>query len=504
MVALDKLHLEPVHRELFDFQEADVEELLAADGRGFVVADPGAGKTLEAVETGLRSRHEVILVVAPANTLAHVWIQTIIAQDPKANVRWIDGSEDGKRALYEAELGYPGWYVMSTSIFARTELRSIRPDMTIIDEAHQVSSHDSKSFTRNLKPRQQGFHPGAPMVLSGTIYRNAFENFWSLLRFVYPWMDGPGELADINRERWIQANCETEYDHFRPGNYRVVGELIPGSLASRIPTYIQHFKRQECCAFHPQGFLHDLPAPIEIRYDVPMSAEQKKAMERMKDSYVAWLDSQISERKPLVAKLPISARTRMRQIGLGVPSFLDTGRIDDKGMPIETVGFAPGCESPKLDLFHQRFKAIGEPYLAMTTSKQFAHEAVRRFNEDYKIPATEWSGDIDKHKRDRSKEAFIAGDLGLIVGVVEAVATGIDGLQLATNNLAHFDRSEDTTSEIQGISRLDRRGQIRAVVDEDYVAPGTLDEGVLDRTLARKEKIIASLKRQLARERRTN
>lgn len=493
---LASLHLEPTRLEPYPFQEADIEELLAHDATGFVVAETGAGKSLIAIETGLRSPAKTILVVAIAPTVGHVWVEGILGQDPTANVQIIDGTKEGKQAMYELELGYSGWYIMTTQLFTRWDITTIRPDLTIVDEAHLLANREKKGFTDGLNKLRSKRR----MVMSGTIYRNKFENFWSLLRFVYPDRNDQGDIADTAYRRWEQTFCRTEYDHFAPGNIRVDGELIPGRLASLIPCYIQHFKRQQCCVFHPNGFLADLPEPINIQYSVELTVGQKKAIDRMESEYMAWLSDQYENRKALVAKLPIVAQTRLRQMTLGLPSFLESGRFDDNGMPIEEIGFAPGCESPKLDLFSAKAKASGEPYLALTTSEKFATEATRRLRDDYGIPTAKWAGTVPKSERERSKQEFIAGDIQVVVGVVEAVSTGIDGLQLAAWNAFHFDQSRDVTSEIQVEGRLDRRGQTNQVVNEYAMAEGSMDFGVYSQGLHRRLQMNASLKRELKKQ----
>jgi SNF2 family DNA or RNA helicase len=256
----------------------------------------------------------------------------------------------------------------------------------------------------------------------------------------------------------------TEYDRFAPGNIKIVGEREPGRIASEIGCYVQHFKRAHCCDFHPAGFLHDLPEPRYMTETVELTAEQAKLIRRMEDTYVAWLEQEARDaNRALVAKLPIDARIRLRQMTLAVPSFDENG----------TLTFAPGAASPKLDKLIELYERVGEPIVASTSSKLFAHEAVRRLNERG-IRSFEWSSSAKQADRDQALADFEAGDYDVIVGVTEAIGTGIDGLQAASGVLVSLERSEDLASEIQLESRLDRRGQRRAdgVLHYEIIAEG--------------------------------
>jgi hypothetical protein len=487
--------------EPYPFQRDDIDALLAADGRGFVMAEPGCGKTLIGVQVGLEGPFSTRLVIAPQGTHKRVWTRTILEQDPDAIVRRIDGSAKGKDAFDALQWGEPGWYLVTPQLFtlwstekkddggavkrARVWPADLHVDLAIADEAHLLGGGGAASMAlRKLRATGR-------IVMSGTMVRNRVENFWPLLRWVYPELRGPRELADINRHRWILEYMATEYDRFAPGNIRIVGEREPGRIAAEIPCYVQHFKRAECCAYHPQGFLHDVPEPTHIVETVELTAEQRRLIARMEATYVAWLEQEARDAdKALVAKLPIDARIRLRQMTLAVPSFTEDGQL----------WFAPGAASPKLDKLIELHGRLAEPIVASTSSKLFAHEAVRRLNE-VGIRAFEWSSSAKQAARDQALVDFEAGRYDVIVGVVEAIGTGIDGLQAASGVLVSLERSEDLASEIQLESRLDRRGQRRVdgVLHYEIIAEGSMDEGIVSRQLQKRLDLNKSLRREQMR-----
>lgn len=477
----------------YPFQADDIAWLLEHDANGFVVAETGAGKSLIATEVGIESGVDTKLVIAPVGTHRRVWLEGIQRQDPGAVVRRLDGSPRGKDAMNALEWGEPGWYVMSPQLFTKWDLASagVRPDLAIVDEAHLLSAHDAKGskVLRRLKA-------GHRMVMSGTMVRNKVQNYWPLLRWVYgSTMGGEGELADSNRERWVLSWMATVYDRFAPRNYVIVGEKFPGRIAETIPCFCQHFKRQHCCEYHPHGFLEGLPEPVQITEVVDLLPEQKRLMARMEKDYIAWLDDAAKgEEKALVAKLPVVARTRLRQMTLAVPSFLP----GSDGLP--EIDFAPDAPSPKYDALLDIIRRVNEPVVAATSSRKYADYVVARLRRDG-LRAAPWHGKVTQRDRDETLTRFEAGGYDVVVGVTEAIGTGIDGLQNASGVLVSLERSDDLTANIQLEGRLDRRGQKRntGVLHYEVLAEDSLDFDIVSKQLQRRLDLNASLRRQARR-----
>lgn len=498
------MRLEPL-----DFQAADVEAIVAGGGRGFIVAETGAGKTVIGCEIGKRLGSEVVLVIAVRDTHGEEeWGGRILHQAGHAP-RTIDGTAKGKEALFDLQMETPGWYMVTPQMFTRWGnakeygkdfIKTVRPDLIIIDEAHLLANRESaggKLLRKLSAKKRRGVAPH--VVMSGTIVRNKFENFWNLSRFVYPERSGERDIADISYQRWVTEWCHTVYSPFAPGGRDIKGEKHPGAFARALPVYRQHFKREECCEFHPPreaapsgGFL-ELEPPIEIEHHVDLTEEQRRAILSMEDRYVAWLEDAADSQRAVIAKLPIVAQIRLRQMALAMPSFSEVG-VDERDQPIFEIGFAPDCASPKLDLFFERLLETDGTYLALTSSEKFAREAVRRI-QSWGYSAELWAGTVTKKRRAGIKAAFMAGEVQVLVGVVEATSTGIDGLQKATNRLFWFDRSRDMTSNIQAEGRLDRRGQEQRVIVEYAIARGSMDQDIMSDHLARRLELNKSLRK---------
>lgn len=540
----------------YNYQQDDINVLMRAGGRGLVVAEVGAGKTMIAAGLVAQMRPRKTLIIAPQGTHETVWRATFTGfhdRDPESErygqwiegvapdirVRRIDSTSDGKEAMDALEWDEPGVYLMTPQLFTRWKPLHLRPDMTVVDEFHLFGSHDSKGGTLI---RQFSKSTGAPLPMSGTMVRNKFENMWTAMRFAYPERSEAHDIADASRNRWIDDNCETAYDHFAPGNRVVVGELVPGAFVERIPAYRQHFKRQACCRFHPDGFLAHLPEPVVIQETVTLLPAQKAAIMQMERDYLAYLDVATEEwqklppeqrqKRPLVTKVPIVRTTRIDQMTLAVPSILPrewTGKLgpdtrerwwgtegeeyqwitvdgqdfmqalDPKyRMPLWDVVFAPDAASPKLDRLIEKYREYEERMVVGTSSQKFAELAVNRLNA-LGIRAFEWSGTAKQAERDAALAKFLRGELDIIVGVTSAIGTGIDGLQLASGILVRLNRSGDLTDETQMEGRLDRRGQKRStgVITIEIIAEDTNDLDKVRGQIERRLKLNRSLRRSV-------
>lgn len=532
---------------LYDFQEADVRAFLEHDGTGAIAADTGAGKTLIMAETLARSGARTKFIIAPQGTHKKVWRRTIIGdynddgvwedgRDPEARVRRIAGDADGKQAMSDLELGEPGYYLMTPQLFTRWKPEHVMSDYMVVDEAHLLGNRDAAG---GKLLRKMASVAGSRAAMSGTLDGNRFENRWNIMRFLWPHLDGPGQIADISANRWIDTFCRTEYDHFAPGNRKVVGELYSGQVATLAPLWCQHFKRAECCEFHlateeypTGGFLAHLPEPIVIRETVELTAGQKRAMTQMQKDYLSYLDLATEEwlalpkeerkKRALVTKMPIVRETRLSQMTLAMPSIVPrpakpdalsvqtevdgkpfTQACDDRGIPLWDVVFAPDAESPKFDRLVEIYRKHEEPIVAATNSQKFAELAVNRLNA-MGIRAFEWSGNFTQTQRDAALDDLKAGRLDIIVGVTAAIGTGIDGLQDAAGIAVSLNKDRNITNEVQFEGRLDRRGQLRAdgVIHYEIIAEGSTDENVIDGQLQRRLDLNRSLRKEITRQRR--
>jgi SWI/SNF-related matrix-associated actin-dependent regulator 1 of chromatin subfamily A len=87
------------------------------------------------------------------------------------------------------------------------------------------------------------------------------------------------------------------------------------------------------------------------------------------------------------------------------------------------------------------------------------------------------SGDTPQNQRDGMVKRFNDKEYRVFIGVIQAAAEGIDGLQRSTDTAIFLDRSWSTVKNMQAEDRLHRDGQKDTVNIIDIMARSTLDFG---------------------------
>lgn len=454
----------------YEYQQRDIDKLVANNGTGIIATQVGGGKTLIAIETAKKLGTKTNLVIAPKGTHKRAWERTIRMQILDADIQWLDSSYMGRQSLNNLANNVPGWYIISPEFFRRFGWRYITPDLAIFDEAHRASNRKSKTaiMLHTLKAKRR-------IAMSGTIAGNNIDGIWSILKWVYP------DVAGNSYWSWVEEYCETKVDYF--AGRVVTGERQPGLIVNSIPCYIRHLKRDRCCEFHPEGIDHELPKMQTIVRTVKLSREQRSIYKTMETDFVAWLGD-----NPLVVEVPVSLRVRLRQITLGTPT------IDKDG----EVTFETNTKSSKLDELFDIIKdsVDGEKMLILTHSQKFARIVAQRLRSAGHT-AQEWSGAVTQNNRNAILEEFIDGDLRFIVAVISAIGEGTDGLQLACSTVVWLSKDDNALLNEQAAGRLDRQGQKQSVVSYEIVAEDTYDEGQMSSLVNRQLAMNKSLRKEV-------
>jgi len=369
-----------------------------------------------------------------------------------------NGSKPGRSAFSDLGMGIPGWYAVTPQLFTRADWGQYTFDFCVADEAHQILSPGTKGYYKavgRVGPKggtRGGVKAGAKLAMSGTPVRNKFENWYGVARFLWSDRNGPGDIADAMRTRWLEDNMDSEYDRFAYGNKRFTVEKFPGSFVNRLPAVIQHYRRGRCCEWHPEGFLADLKEPQVFSETIHLAPAQTKAIKELEEKYVTWLKD-----NPLVVSLPITLQQRIRQLTLGVPTVTpnDDGTSD--------VDFADDCVSPKMNRAIEIVSELpdDEAVVVFTSSRKFARVATQRFNAAG-MYALELSGAIKNADREFAKRELNEGKLRVLVVVIAAGGTGIS-LQRRAATEIWLDSDVDMTNNEQAKARTDRLGQNRQV-----------------------------------------
>lgn len=447
--------------EPYDFQRDDLNTLRQNNYTGLLAIEPGGGKTALSLFAARDSGANQTLVIAPKSTFQSAWEKTV------PNILGVEARRIGnsvkaeKSALVDMEWGAPGVYLASPQLFTRADISMWSPDLLIVDEVHQINKAGGKGqrklsgFSVQDDPISQ--RVGGSLSLSGTPARASFERMWSICRLHWPELNKRGMVAYDNYWAWLierMTSKEIVTGRDQNGGLKTakkwLSERDPGRLFEEMPCVIQHFRREACCAYHPEGFL-DQEEPNEVIRVVELGTTQKRVIKELEDQGLAWLDNH-----PLVVDLPITLQQRIRQTCLGVPSISYLDEVDQYGVQKMSVDFATDCDSTFIDETFNILEQLGdEPLVIFLGSQRFAKVLTERLN-SAGISAFEYSGKTKNTRDDDLKE--FGKKFRVCVGVVSALATGVDSLQAVCNNELWMETPIDDVDAQQGEGRLDRMG----------------------------------------------
>lgn len=448
-------------------QQADLEQIRAANYNALLAIEPGYGKTIVSIAAAMDSGAEQILVIAPQSTHISAW-----DEDTKLfglpGVRVVGKKNKAQRqALEDLNWGKPGWYIMSPQFYTRNDEGDWTPDMVIVDEVHNLTEPGkagqrklSGYYVRDKNPLS--LRAPYKLSLSGTPARNKFSRMWSIMRFHWPELDQYDQVAQTPYSSWADNRLKTEFNPFTFNKKTYTTELYPGLLFKEAPCVIVHKRRDKCCKYHPEGFM-PVDEPMLTQEIVDLTPSQVKQLAELEKQALAWLNE-----NPLIAKLPITKRIRMRQTMLAEASVenytemvenKDTGKLE----PVQKqhVYYEDKAASPFADSVEEWLERLGdEPTIVFTSSKIFAQYLTKRLNRNG-WSTVEVSGDTRETRQEDLKK--FGTEYQVAVATIASVGTGTDGLQKVSATEIWVDRSDDRTDNTQAKARLDRVGQTRRV-----------------------------------------
>jgi len=480
---------------LYDWQEEDLSTLRDNKYTALLAIETGGGKSPLAASAIKDSGARTTLVIAPGSTLSSPdrnWPVAVGVWADQEMRLLSNGTKAGRQAITDFELGYPGVYACTPQLLARksTDVSQWRGDLLIVDEVHQLSSARTSGQRRlsgyNPQDDPVSTHFESRLALSGTYFRQSFDNAWATMRLLWPELDGRGEIADMSYYLWCTDRMTSEdvYTSRRDRDGRPVkvknflAEREPGKLLSEMPCVIQHKRREKCCEYHPNGFL-TVDKPQELYRVVDLTPKQRRAIRELEEHYMTYLDD-----NPLVVDLTLTQKQRIRQLCLGeanVEYYTGTNKDGEEVMK-SRLEFDPECVSPFADELLSLLDddlPTGEPVVVYMDSQRFASVLVAKLNARG-ITAQEYSGVT---KADLSK---FGTEFQVLVGVTSSVGTGTDGLQDVCSTEVWMEVPVSLTAETQSAARIDRMGAKKQVQryyiqDSDGWAQGRLSDNVTKR-----------------------
>jgi len=465
--------------KLNPYQKEGVQLNEKFDGRFLLADEQGLGKTIQVLEYLRRNpKMRPAIIVCPAS-VKYVW-QDQAREHCGLRTTICSGQKPPKKTL----LHNRDIFVINYDIlfYWANYLRKLHPQFVALDEGHRIKSRgalrtraarmlcaplrkipisqvhlankahllredEAVWFEDTDGTRIDGFvsslgkdgrvvirtqvpHLG---VLSGTPLTNRPAELWSVLNLIWPQF-----FPAFTPYAW--EYCAPE---MTPYGWQYKGAPNLDKL-HRMLTRIGMIRRRK------KDVLKDLPK--KRRFVVPLDLGDRKEYEAAKGDFINWLhrqDASKAERASKAEKITqmaylkrLAAMGKLKGVFDWVDSFLEES--DDK--------LLIGCmHHSVIDAIHQRYKSISLTFSGKTADKDRSR-VIHAFRKD-------------PRKR-------------IIIGQIQAIGTGVDGLQSVACTSAVVELPWDPGTMGQFDDRIHRIGQKRNVSIYYLVAKGTLEESL--------------------------
>lgn len=475
--------------ELFEDQRRAVDYII--EHKAVLLKAPtGAGKTVVGVQSALEADAQVILCIAPLNTVKG-WRETVERQyQGTMPFHHITSRAAGKRAHGAVLSKERGFYIIGREYFKRFGWSKLKADFITFDECHVATNRDSL-MVKMLKTARAPYM----LAMSATPFGNKVEGAWALARWLWP-KDTPRGFWNWVTEFFTTAkNIHTERraeEKGVPANPDIVQEKVPGSVWKSLP---HAFRMKSVYKANP--VIHTV--------EVELSPAQRKHYKELEEEAITWLDDH-----PLAIDLPIVLSTRLRQICLAVPSIKqDWKRVFDKDTEEwykewgDVVYFDDDAKSSKadavLEILSDLYAEKPLPLVIYTDSRIFATLLTKRL-QSRGYEARQFVGGMSNAEREWKKDVF-GTEFDIIVCTIPTVAEGLDGWQRVACNEIWVNVSYNRLLNIQAQGRLSRTGQTQTVnrwmiqavntIESKQIGKLKSDQDLMDAAIEESEEEIA-------------
>ncbi|MGC8539982.1 MAG: DEAD/DEAH box helicase [Phycisphaerae bacterium] len=414
----------------------------ARAGRCLIGDEMGLGKTIQAIAAvEIMAKHfgvQRVLIICPTS-LKHQWAREI-EKFAKRTTQVIGGMRTQREQGFATET----FYKITNYDTVRRDMDLIEkwsPDMVILDEAQRIKNWNTIA-ARCVKQIKSPY----AIVLTGTPLENRLEELVSVVQFVDRHRLGPT----------FQFLHQHQIHDLETG--RVVGyqnlDLIGRTLA---PILIRRKK---------DAVLKDLPGRLDKNFFVSMTAEQLNHHEENRD-----LVGRIVKRWRRTHYLSEADRQRLMIALQNMRMSCDSTYLLDHQTDF-------GYKADELaTLLEELFERPGEKVVIFSQWLRM-HELLQRRMEGRPwehvlfhggVPGKQRGALVDRFREDDRCRAFLATDAG---------GVGLN-LQHAASVVVNVDLPWNPAVLEQRIGRVHRLGQKRPVQVINFVAKGTIEEGML-------------------------
>jgi superfamily II DNA or RNA helicase len=424
---------------LYDYQKEGA--LFAARaGRSLIGDEMGLGKTIQAIAAAEIMAGsldiERVLIVCPTS-LKHQW-QREITSFSKRMARVIEGLRPVRAAAYSTD----EFFKITNYDTVHTDLDLIArwsPDLVILDEAQRIKNWS----TRVARSVKQLASPYA-IVLTGTPLENRIEELVSIVEFIDPFRLGPTfRLLDAHQ--------------MRDENGRVVGYRDLDRLSTTLAPVVIRRRKREVMA--------QLPERLEKTFFVPMTREQL-VQHRENEEIVARIAAKWRRSRHLSERDQRRLMIALQRMRMSCDSSYLLDESSDHGAKAGEI----------LTLLGEIFEEPGTKVVIFSQWLRM-HEILAK-----RIAAAGWGhvlfhGGIDSRARAKLVDRFRDDPECRIFLSTDAGGVGLN-LQHASV-VINVDLPWNPAVLEQRIGRVHRIGQRAPVRVVNFVAEGTIEQGML-------------------------
>ena len=452
----------PSDMELWPFQKGSID--YALNRTHTLIGDqPGLGKTPIAITLANEWRCQRVLVICPANIRLQ-WVRRIHEWSTLPWPRYVHAIMSGRNGVNP----HAQWTIVSYDL-ARTEavgsqLAAMRFDLLILDEAHYLKTIDARRtraiFGGGEERKFAAIVDNCERVLAltGTPLPNRPRECYTLARGLdwqsIDWMSEDKFNNRFNPSRKMETigkdGQKKVWIDERSGRHAELQNRLRANFM------VRHLKREVMTQLHMPQF------------DIVQIDPDKAVNLALKAESLLQIDPENWEGANMTVLGHISVVRRQMGIAMA-PLVADYVDMLLDGGEEKLVVFA--WHIAVLDILEKRFTKHGCVRIDGSTSPKSKEALVQKFVRDPGI--------------------------NIIIGNLQSMGIGTDGLQLVSNHALIAEPSWTPGENVQAFDRLDRGGQSRTVQGDLMVAPGSIAEKILAAALRKGQVIHKALDQTL-------
>lgn len=341
-------------------------------------------------------------------------------------------------------------------------LKAWAPECLVLDESHRCKDLRTARTEAAVELADQTYYK---FILSGTPILNSMLDIFSQFRILDSGKTFGKNFFAFRGQYFVDKNAGMQKDRYFP-NW-VPRQGAADEVNRLVRRKSMHVTKAECL---------DLPPLVRQTIPVPMSKEQEKIYEQMKNDFIAYIDD-----KAAVAELAITKALRLQQI---VSGFVN---VEEGGGERTATRFK---NNPRKDALKQLLEDIA-PYNKVLVWAVFKenYNDIREVCEKLKLDYVEVHGEVtQKNKMDAVERLNNDPKCRVLIGHPGSGGIGIN--LVSASHSIFYSRSFSLEYDIQAEARNYRGGseQHEKVTRIDLVTPNTIDEQV-QKALASKKQI---------------